>query len=147
MGPISVNIILIMLEWPSQNINKHRLRLVIAIPSLKWWPYETVAHIVKLHKWKGLWVNCAHAPFGESEVDTKAFLKKIIIPCQGTQHRNVFSSETHQIPICTKKKFQRKSFLFCLYTLNSTVDMVGMNKIIDGTNKNVQYQWSLRFSI
>lgn len=49
-GPISVNIILIMLEGPLQYINKHGLKLVLAIPSPKWWPYEMVAQIVKLHK-------------------------------------------------------------------------------------------------
>lgn len=51
-SPISVNIILIMPEWPSQHINKHGEKLVVATLSLKRWPYKTVTQIVKLHKQK-----------------------------------------------------------------------------------------------
>lgn len=49
-GSISVNIILIMPEWPSQYINKHGEKPVLATLSSECRPYKMEAQTVKLYK-------------------------------------------------------------------------------------------------
>lgn len=81
-GPISVNIILITLEGPSQYISKHKLKLMLAVASLKWWPYEMVAQIVNLHKRKRSYMNYIYKPCsGQRRTRYKKGFE--IVSCQG----------------------------------------------------------------